>query len=80
MQATRDAFALGLLTEDVWLAIQDLDPDEFHKTMPSEAFPDTMLDVYHCTYGKKLIYLKFQVLESSKALLQKLNVVSFKAK
>lgn len=78
--ATRDALALGFLTEDVWQAIADLEPSDFYKSMPSDKKHGTMLDVYHPTRRNKIIYLKLQIVPWRGTLSKMIKVVSFKLK
>ncbi len=72
--ARRGASALGMEDQDVVDAIQSLNPNDFHKTMPSIKMPTAAnQDVYKFDWRGTKIYAKFQDLGG-------LLVVSFKEK
>lgn len=69
----QDAGAMGLSRLDIEACIAQLDESDFYKTMPSNARPGLMHDVYRPIYCDEPVYLKLQLNQASRAV-----VISFK--
>jgi hypothetical protein len=76
--AEQGCYSLGLIAEDVWEVLAELDQvrSTFYKSMESDKVPGTWFDVYHILIGLKIIYLKFRIAELRSG--QQIIVVSFK--
>jgi motility quorum-sensing regulator/GCU-specific mRNA interferase toxin len=57
--ALRDAASLGYGSEEIIAVIQSIEPDHFHKTMPSEKRPGLWQDVYRVPDRGMELYVKF---------------------
>lgn len=77
-EATDGMYATGCTSDDVWNIIQNLDLQNFHKSMSAEKLPGTMQDVYYVDYMKKHIYLKLQLISMRHSGAPIARVISFK--
>ncbi len=57
--ARTSAFALGLLLADVVKIIQGMTREQFYKSMTSLADHRVWQDVYHVTFERTVLYVKF---------------------
>jgi len=62
LEASRTAQEqLGFDEEDIIGCVLKLRPENFYKSMPSEAMPGRWQDVYRITYSGKQVYLKIDL-------------------
>jgi len=70
----KEAAKLGYADEEEMVnRVLKLQPEEFHKTMPSDTFPSLMQDVYYTFDNTTKLYIKLQKSYSGKGV-----IVSFK--
>ncbi|MEK6581352.1 MAG: type II toxin-antitoxin system MqsR family toxin [Nitrospirota bacterium] len=77
VKAHSGAAELGYMdAESIVDVIENIQEDDFHKSMPSEKVPGLLQDVYRVNDGNNKIYIKLQLSVNGK----KVVVVQFKKK
>jgi len=68
---------LGYMDEEAILdVIEDIQEDDFYKSMPSEKVPSLWQDVYRVTHDGNILYIKLQISANNK----KAVIIQFKEK
>jgi hypothetical protein len=80
IRARNDCAGMGLTTDAVWNALQDLHGAgcRFHKSMPSDDRPEDLFDVYDVFVEQLPVYLKFKITSEAAGDNRIVVVVSFK--
>lgn len=60
-RAFTDALKLGFSSEDIEQVIEELEPEDFYKTMPAEKAPGLWQDVYKPEHLGLSLYVKIQI-------------------
>ena len=77
VEAQKGAASLGYMDEEEILdVIEDIQEDDFYKSMPSEKVPSLWQDVYRVTHEGNVLYIKLQILVNNK----KAVIIQFKEK
>ena len=60
--ARQGAVAMGYMDDDAIIdVVENIQEDEFYKTMPSITMPGLYQDVYYVNDGDKYLYIKIQI-------------------